>query len=165
MAFWWCHFQMPHNFSLSPRHRTKPNKTQKRSPSLFSALIDIPGLTHSFMFFFYAGRGPLVLTSKLFLQDRDQDAASTEVCLTNNTLSTLRLSSFSSNDCHGFYFPSLSPAKYEGWSSPSIIYPSQKHLCNFFHPHSQQKDTSLHWGPRAWLFPPKENHHWEKAVN
>lgn len=60
MKFWWCHCQMLHNFSLSPRHRIKSNKTQKHSPSLLSALIDIPGLTHSYMFFFCVGRGPLV---------------------------------------------------------------------------------------------------------
>lgn len=81
------------------------------------------------------------------------------------TINTLRLSFFSSSDCHGFYSLRVSPAKYKEWSSPSITHLSQKYHCNFFHPHSQQKDTSLHWGPRTWLFPPKENHYWEKAVN
>lgn len=75
---------MLNNFCLFPHHTTKPNKTQKHSPTLCPALIDIPGLTCSFMFFFFVGRGPLVEISKLFLQDRDQDAPSTEVCLTNN---------------------------------------------------------------------------------
>lgn len=71
------------NFCLFPHQTTKPNKTQKQSPALFPALTDIPGLTCSFMFFFFVGRGPLVEISKLFLQDRDQDTPSTEVCLTN----------------------------------------------------------------------------------